>query len=74
MNKDNKKYKMCVYLGGYGTSVELLSCEQYIVSSAPWINQHIPCKQTESNPKHELPYIKWLTTTCTRGLLVQHDN
>lgn len=30
MNNDNKKYKMCVYLKGSGSSVELLSCDQYI--------------------------------------------
>ena len=30
MNNENKKYKMCVYLDGRQSSVELLSCEQYI--------------------------------------------
>ena len=30
MNEDNKKYKMCVYLAGRPSSVELLSFDQYI--------------------------------------------
>ena len=30
MNNDNRKYKMCVYLFGKDSSVELLSCDQYI--------------------------------------------
>ena len=30
---DNKQYKMCVHLQGHGTSVELLSCDQYIVDN-----------------------------------------
>ena len=33
INQNHRKYRMCVYFNGYGSSVELLSCEQYIIDN-----------------------------------------